>query len=315
MPHASQQGPAAGGWPRIRAATENPYPRVLMGSVAHLRQAMLDADHQHTLEELDQGSSEDRAPVRPGASGALAARDRKLPVWWEANTRDEIHRALDLAEEFGTTAVIVGGREAAKVVDRLKAHQVAVVLRLNVPEEPKVPTEEEYRKRPPRSRTIRLSCWPTARREWKEQLATAAVLAQGGVPFAFATDGVDRLESVPATSGPSSPPGSPPTRPWPRSRTRPRPSRASSGGWARSSPASSVTWSPSPRRSRTSRPRSSSCSSTGSSSRSSRPSPEPAKAGRAARRGGGPRGEARPTPGGRTGDLARRSSDSDRSAA
>ena len=44
--------------------------------------------------------------------------------------------------------MIVGGREAAKVVDRLKAERVAVVLRLNAPEEPKVPTEDEYRKRP-----------------------------------------------------------------------------------------------------------------------------------------------------------------------
>ena len=96
-----------------------------MGSVAHLRQAMLDADHQHAL-ELDAGQRRDRARRSTRRFEALwPARNRKLPVWWEANTRDEIHRALDLAEEFGTTAVIVGGREAAKVVDRLKAQRVA----------------------------------------------------------------------------------------------------------------------------------------------------------------------------------------------
>ena len=71
---------------------------------------------------------------------------RTLPVWWEANTRDDIHRALDLAEEFGTDAVIVGGREAGKVADRLKSKDVAVVLRLDFPDEPKVPTEAEYRR-------------------------------------------------------------------------------------------------------------------------------------------------------------------------
>ena len=81
------------------------------------------------------------ATFDPALNALLAARARKLPVWWEANTRDEIHRALDLADEFGTTAVIVGGREAAKVVDRLKAAKVPVVLRLNFPEEPRVPTE------------------------------------------------------------------------------------------------------------------------------------------------------------------------------
>ena len=81
-----------------------------------------------------------------------AARSGKLPVWWEADTRDEIHRALDLAEEFGTTAVIVGGREAGKVADRLKSANVPVVLRLNFPTEPRVPTEEEYQKRAPAER-------------------------------------------------------------------------------------------------------------------------------------------------------------------
>ncbi len=34
--------------------------------------------------------------------------------------------------------------------------------------------------------------------KWKEQLATAAALAKEGIPFAFATDGVDRLDTVPA---------------------------------------------------------------------------------------------------------------------
>ena len=33
-------------------AGENPYPRVLMGSIAHFRQAMLDADHYQKLERL-----------------------------------------------------------------------------------------------------------------------------------------------------------------------------------------------------------------------------------------------------------------------
>ena len=126
-----------------------------MGSVAHLRQAMLDAEHHQTLVELDQGGEPAVRPIDPALRTLWQARSRKLPVWWEADTRDEIHRALDLAEEFGTTAVIVGGREAAKVADRLKAERSPVVLRLNVPEEPKVPTEEEYRKRPLPSRTSR----------------------------------------------------------------------------------------------------------------------------------------------------------------
>jgi len=167
-----QQGPARRRLAPDQGATENPYPRVLMGSVAHLRQAMLDAERQHSL-ELDQGSYEVRAPYDPTLRALWLARDRKLTVWWEADTRDEIHRALDLAEEFGTTAVIVGGREAAKVVDRLKAQRIAVILRLNAPEEPKVPTEDEFRKRPLLEQDEPLKLLAHRKERWKERMAMA----------------------------------------------------------------------------------------------------------------------------------------------
>ena len=94
--------------------------------------------------------------------------------------------------------MIVGGREAAKVVDRLKASKVPVVLRLTVPEEPRVPTEQEYRKKAAAERDEPLRVLAQRKTKWKEQLATASVLAREGIPFAFATDGVDRLETIPA---------------------------------------------------------------------------------------------------------------------
>ena len=134
-----QPGPARRRFGQDQGPAENPYPRVLMGSVAHLRQAMLDADYYQTLLSLNEGGSDSRPPYDPALRTLGLARKKNLPVWWEADTRDEIHRALDLAAEFGTTAVIVGGREAAKVIDRLKAEHVAVVLRLNFREEPAGP--------------------------------------------------------------------------------------------------------------------------------------------------------------------------------
>ena len=94
--------------------------------------------------------------------------------------------------------MIVGGREAAKAADRLKAEHVAVILRLSFPEEPKVPTEEEYRKRPLLEQEEPLKLLADRRDKWKEQVATAAALARAGIPFAFATEGLERLDSFPA---------------------------------------------------------------------------------------------------------------------
>ncbi len=199
-----QPGPGPGpGVGRRRFAadqggTENPYPRALMGVVAHLRQAMLDAEYYQKLADLDQGGNSVRTPYDPALRTLWQSRGRKLPVWWQADTRDEIHRALDLAAEFGTSAVIVGGREASRVIDRLKAEHVTVILPLSFPEEPKVPTEDEYRKRPPAEQEDPLKLLVHRHERWKEQVATAAALAKAGIRFAFATEGLERLDSFPA---------------------------------------------------------------------------------------------------------------------
>ncbi len=179
-------------------AGENPYPRVLMGSVAHLRQAMLDSDHLQRLEAFYQSHGGVQPPVDPALKALQAARTGKLPVWWEANTRDEIHRALDLAHEFGTTAVIVGGREAGKVADRLKSMNVPVVLRLNFPVEPRVPTEEEFQKKARSDRDEPLRVLAYQKAEWKKQVATASVLAKASVRFAFSAEGIERIDTFPA---------------------------------------------------------------------------------------------------------------------
>ena len=179
-------------------AGDNPYPRVLMGSIAHFRQAMLDADHYQKLNAYYEAHGGIKPPFDPALKAFSAARNKSINVWWESNTRDEIHRALDLADEFGTTAVIVGGREAAKVADRLKSAKVPVVLRLDFPEEPKVPTEQEYRKKAAAERDEPLRVLADRKAKWKEQVATAAALAKAGVPFAFATDGIERIDSFPS---------------------------------------------------------------------------------------------------------------------
>ncbi|HWE36348.1 MAG TPA: amidohydrolase family protein [Isosphaeraceae bacterium] len=170
------------------------YPTSLMGIVAHLRQAMLDAEYDQAISTEYPTA---RRPFDPALKALHAARTKALPVWWEANTRDEIHRVLDLAAEFGTTAVIVGGSESGKVVDRLKAEKVPVVLRLDFPDEPKAATAAEYRKQSPaeRGEPLRVQADRVAR--WRERVGSAKSLAAAGVPFAFATEGLSRLDAFP----------------------------------------------------------------------------------------------------------------------
>ncbi len=186
-PRSKRQSSTGEGSPR--------YPLALMGVVAHLRQAMLDADYQHTIQAAYAEKKGPRPAFDPTLETLYAARTRALPVWWEANSRDEIHRALDLAEEFGTSAVIVGGREAGKVVDRLKEKDVAVVLRLDFPEEPRVPSEADYRKRDLADREEPLKVLEQRRAHWKELTGTAQALAHAGIRFAFSSEGLTKAET------------------------------------------------------------------------------------------------------------------------
>jgi imidazolonepropionase-like amidohydrolase len=174
------------------------YPLVLMGVIAHLRQAMLDAEHEQALRADYAARGGKRPAFDPALQTLQAARTKTLPVWWEANTRDEILRCLDLAEEFGTTAVIVGGRDAGQVADRLKEKDIPVILRLDFPDEPKVPTEAEYRQRDPAERDEPYKVLVNRAARWKERVGTAVVLARAGVRFALSSDGLGKAENLPS---------------------------------------------------------------------------------------------------------------------
>ncbi len=159
------------------------YPRVLMGVVAHCRQTLLDAGHyQRQWQRFAAiGGIGKRPPYDPALAELGVLLDHKLPVILEADSRDEIHRGLDFAKEFHLRPILFGGRDAHKVVDRLQAEKVPVILRLNVGDEP--------------TDTPRNVSQPERVKQEKERLArlereNAKVLHQAGVRFAFATSGL-----------------------------------------------------------------------------------------------------------------------------
>jgi imidazolonepropionase-like amidohydrolase len=181
----------------------NDYPRALMGIIAHCRQTLLDAGyHQRMWAAFEQnGRIGRRPPLDPSLEALNLVLARKLPVVFEADSKDEIHRALDFAEEFHLHPVIYGGRDAWKAVDRLKQQQVPVILRLNFPDKPQMrlgrrasgpfyersPAAESDKQLPTRvqEEVERLS---------HEELRNASLLNQHGILFSFSTQGVEKPE-------------------------------------------------------------------------------------------------------------------------
>ena len=156
------------------------YPTALMGVIAHGRQTMLDAGwlkRQWATYEA-RGKTGKRPAADPCLEALWPALDGKIPVAFEADTVDEIHRVLDFAAEFKLKPIIVGGRHAWKVADRLAAEKVPVILRLNFTAAPERETDLPVRVREDRE-ALR-----------QQEVACAAALHKAGVKFAFTTQGL-----------------------------------------------------------------------------------------------------------------------------
>jgi imidazolonepropionase-like amidohydrolase len=159
------------------------FPTSLMGTFAAFRQMMLDA--QRLQENRRAYEKNPRGMKRPEADKSLDALlpvlNGALPIVFNANTANEIVRALDLAQEFKLNAIIAGGQEAWKVAGRLKKQNVPVLLSLNFPKRTAAASPEADAES---LEILRLRA---------ETPKTAGRLAQAGIKFAFQSGGMTSI--------------------------------------------------------------------------------------------------------------------------
>jgi len=169
-------------FPERPRAAQSGYPESLMGVIAFVRQAFLDAQHYSEVARSVQANGD--RPARAGASDAdpalqamQPAIERKMPVAFEANEGREILRALKLAKELKLEPIVTGARRADEVVVDLKAQNVRVIYSLNYPERPigLAPDADEPL---------------TALRTRAQAPKVPAELAKAGIAFAFASAGL-----------------------------------------------------------------------------------------------------------------------------
>jgi imidazolonepropionase-like amidohydrolase len=155
------------------------YPASLMGSIAFVRQAFLDAQHhQLSRQHYERVKSSASRPLHDTPLEALQpALTGRLPVAFEADTSRQILRALAMAREFKLDPVITGAREADQVTADLKAQNARVIYSLNFPVRPRTlapDADEPLRELRGRAEAPRI---PSA-------------LAKAGLTFAFSSSGV-----------------------------------------------------------------------------------------------------------------------------
>lgn len=147
------------------------YPASLMGGIAFVRQAFLDARHYQQASALPEGAA-GREPYDAALAAMGPAVAGSVPVAFQASTAREIRRVLAFAREVGVTPIVTGAHGAPDVVQDLKAAGARVVVSLDFPTRAKTlaPDADE----PYETLAFRAS----ARR-------AAAALAGAGVPFGF----------------------------------------------------------------------------------------------------------------------------------
>ncbi len=162
------------------------YPGSLMGVFATLRQMMLDAQRYRDSMQIYERAP--RGTRRPETDRSLAALvpvvNGQMPVVMYANSEREISRALDLAAEFKLKLIIAGGRESARLTDRLKQQNVPVLLSLNLPRRTTAAIPEAD---PEPMRVLR---------ERVEAQQTAGKLAKARVRFAFESGSLTNISDL-----------------------------------------------------------------------------------------------------------------------
>lgn len=156
------------------------YPTALMGVIAFVRQAFLDAQHQQLAADhyaRVKGVGEERPVYDPALDALQPALGARMPVAFDAGLAREVMRALKIATEFKLDPIIVGGLEADQVASDVKAHNARVIYSLNYPSRPRTLAPEA-------DEPIRVL------RERAEAARTPAALQKAGVLFAFGSGGL-----------------------------------------------------------------------------------------------------------------------------
>ncbi|MBK8269209.1 MAG: amidohydrolase family protein [Planctomycetes bacterium] len=187
------------------------YPGTTMGAIALFRQTLMDAVWHRELKAWSERNTEGaRLAIDPELESLWRLQDGLTGLAMAANTEVEIHRALDIAAEQKMKPIIIGGREAWKVAERLKAEDVSVIVSLKWSEEPQKPKKRAdslaqvkiddaeslargLDRSPIFDKGWEEQAWEPKRvydervRLWQEEIDNAKKLGEAGIRFAFAS--------------------------------------------------------------------------------------------------------------------------------
>ncbi len=168
------------------------FPNSLLGTIAFARQALLDAQWQRDATAVYEkaGARGPRPSVEPSLDALQPALAGQVPVAFEANEGREIDRSLLMASDFGLDPIIIGGSEAGSRIPDLQKAGARVVLTINFTGGAGAGAGGRGGGRGGGGDSVRVL------RQQADAPKVPAMLAQAGVPFAFASGGASPADFV-----------------------------------------------------------------------------------------------------------------------
>jgi imidazolonepropionase-like amidohydrolase len=157
------------------------YPGSLMGAIAVIRQALLDARWYHEVQGAYRKSPLGRPRPEENVSWAALEPlvDNRQPALFVADEMLEVLRAGAIAREAGLTAVILGAGDEYKRAKPIAAAGFPLIVPVNFPEPPDVSDEGNA-----------LDVTTEELRHWDQAPGNPAVLVRAGATFALTANGM-----------------------------------------------------------------------------------------------------------------------------
>jgi len=164
-----------------KGSSTQAYPSSLMGSIALIRQTLLDADWYRRAHEAYRLDPEQPAPEVNAALATLAA--NAGPLVFETGDELSLLRAARIGEEFSLPMVYVGSNGEYRWIEQIAALGRPIILPPRLPEAPEVDTFGQQ-----------LDVTLAQLRHWERAPANPAVLERHGVTLAFTAHGLEQQD-------------------------------------------------------------------------------------------------------------------------
>jgi len=116
------------------------YPGSEMGAIALVRQTLFDADHYARSAAVYAAAPARHVPPAPSAAFDALARERHLPLLFDARNELQVLRAARIAREFERPMIVLGSGQEYRRLEAVRGTGLPVIVPLDFPEAPDVST-------------------------------------------------------------------------------------------------------------------------------------------------------------------------------